>query len=259
MMNGAHQATGMWTGAVLTAAAENLNLIDMSPAGWFVCVLACGGWALFNDIDHDKSMFTKSGGLATRALAETLQALSRSVYRNTGGPKTGNGEHRGFIHSPFFAAILGNLIGLGCHLWPQVGAVALALVLSPAIRSLAWELHQGIAIRVPYLVRNRFGAACIAVAVTITLWSLGGGSGLFTWWFGVITTAGMVTHSLGDTPTPSGIPWGAPFTWRRFRIVPRAWAFSVGSERGKRIERRVAQICIVTSAGITAAGIAGIW
>jgi membrane-bound metal-dependent hydrolase YbcI (DUF457 family) len=248
-------------GAATTAVAAHYGWIHpptgwIGVAWWITYALAAGGFALLPDIDHDGSVAYASGGPITAVIGEGLQAVARGVYRATGGDtrRGRNGEHRGLIHSPFFAALVGFSLALGCQLTPWVGAVALAAILAPAIRSIANEMHHGNGIKIDYIARNWLGALCLAVAASATLWHFGG-DGIFGWWFGAIAFIGMVTHSLGDSATNGGIPWFAPFSWKKYRLP---WTFAVGSSTGKIIERWVARVCLLAGTGIVAVGIAGV-
>lgn len=260
-MNGAHQATGLAAGAAVTAIADILGVIEVHPVAYIGYMLVAGGFALFCDIDSDGSVFTRSGGYVTRGLAEVLQATSRVTYRATRKPcDRGTGEHRFLIHSWPFAILVGVAIGAGAETWPVFGSFTLpaidpyhqpitiplpgfgwcvmVMAVSPAIRSLAMDLHHNHGVNIrranprkwgkEIAAISRFGSKTMdrartrrwsfgySLAIGVLLWILWifAGSDLFGWWLGVIATTGMLTHNSGDSITRHGIPWKWPFAHR---------------------------------------------
>lgn len=245
--NGAHCATGVMAGAGATATATALGFVHLPPvvlsspvtwvaalAPWVVGALGGGGGALLPDWDHDDSAITKSGGPVTRVVAEGLQALSRFVFRCTAlRHDRGHGVHRFLLHTWQFAVLVGVLIAAGCWVAPWTGAAVLVVLMSPALRSLAWqipnELLQGkrkrailavVVLReLVWAMRHRFGALCVTIITVYVLVDATGGltpagpgvlfGGWAALWFGAIVTGGMITHDAGDSVTNSGGPWKA--------------------------------------------------
>ena len=244
MMNGAHAATGVLTGVGLAA------VMQAPPAALAASALVGAGAALLPDIDHDQATITRSSGPITRGVAEVLQALARAVYRTTRLPHdpeaTGKvGEHRGLIHAPVFALLLGTALALGTLASPWVAIAATYLLTSAAIRSLRWSLP------LPGPARRILAAGLtpplVAAAATYGLVQAGALHQVGPW-LGLIVAAGMIVHSLGDGMTNSGIPFLWPkrrrcdrcrdtaavcagARWDRQNVLPRALRWSAGARR----------------------------
>lgn len=270
MLNGGHCATGVLSGAGLVAVTDAAGLASVSPGAYLVYTAVTAGAALFPDIDHSESMVTKSGGDVTGSLSETLQGIARFTYWATSGPHdnhtSGAGEHRGLLHTWPFALLVGGGVWWGTTLSPWVGPVALVLLLAPAIRSLAWTVHENwgvlvaslpvsrwrrnklmrpLDLRVPRWLRLRsiLGAFLTAVAATAGL-TWGYGWQLYGPLFAVSITVGMLTHIGGDGATQQGAPMSWPFKrrcdrcrehggrpcqrWKRCFSLPRWARWSVG-------------------------------
>ena len=203
------------------------------------------------DIDHDQSTVTKSSGPITRAVAETLQAISRWTFRATRLPHdakpTGKtGEHRGLIHAPAFAILLGVALAVGTIASPWTAIITSYILTSAAIRSLRWSLPGGL--------RKRLGLHSpampppLAAAITYSLLQSGALAQVGPW-IGLIVTVGMVVHSLGDGATNSGISFWWPFKrscdqcrehdradcpgarWDRQNTLPKMLRWSAGARR----------------------------
>ena len=244
MMNGAHAASGVLTGVGIGA------LMQAPPAALAASALVGAGAALLDDIDHDQSTITKSSGPITRGVAEVLQALARAVYRATRLPHdpeaTGKvGEHRGLIHTPAFALLLGGVLALGTLASPWVAIAATYLLTSAAIRSLRWSLPlPGPARRI---LAAGMAPPLAAAAATYGLVQAGALQQIGPW-VGLIVAAGMIVHSFGDGATNSGIPFLWPLRrscdrcrdaravcagarWDRQNVLPPALRWSAGAPR----------------------------
>lgn len=213
MQHGGHAATGAATGTTTAAAWLLLAQPDLHPARSIAVVAVAGlyvaGWALGNDIDHDKSFVTKSGGPFTRVIAEVLQWLARHVYRWTrkdcDKPGSGkNGEHRGLLHTWPGALTIALALAIGSTYTPWVARIASVLILSAAIRSLAYSLNLHRNKRTRDLT-TRWGALTAAIILTAT-WD---GTALLPTGpaLGVLAFVGMLTHNAGDGATAYGVPW----------------------------------------------------
>lgn len=264
MENGAHAATGALFGAATSstiASATGAELV-LGIGTTVVGALLGAGAALLPDLDADGASAYRSGGPITWAVGESFQALARLAYRTTRlrHDPSGDGEHRGLVHTPIFAAALGLLVALGALVSDWVTAVVMVLVIAPGIGALS---RSG-----PKWVRKRFGthrdmpALLAAVAVTTLLWMLGSINQL-GWYAGAVITIGMVVHSAGDSATRSGIPWLWPLLracekcetndqreacpgsrWRRSHVLPERLRWRVGSPTGKTVERSIEVACL---------------
>lgn len=245
MMNGAHSATGLLAGVGIAAAAH------ATPAALALSALVGAGAALAPDIDHDQSTVTKSSGPITRGVAELLQALSRGTYRATRLPHdpeaTGKrGEHRGLIHAPAFALLVGALIAAGTVWSPWVAIVASYVLTSAAVRSLRWSLPGGLR------KRMALGAPLmpplVTLAITYALVQAGALDEVGPW-LGMIVALGMIVHSAGDGATNTGISFWWPFKrrcdqcrdhdradcpgarWDKQNTLPKMLRWSAGARR----------------------------
>lgn len=263
MMNGSHAATGALFGALTSSAIAGATGAGLGPAATTVGALLGAGAALLPDLDADGASAYRSGGPVTWAVGESFQALARLAYRKTRltHDPSGDGEHRGLVHTPIFAAVLGLLVGLGAMLSDWVTAVVMVLVIAPGIGALS---RSG-----PKWVRKRFGthrdvpALFAAVAVTALLWMVGSINQL-GWYAGAVITVGMIVHSAGDSATRSGIPWLWPLLracekcetkdqreqcpgsrWRRSHVLPERLRWRVGSPIGKTVERGIEVVCLI--------------
>lgn len=262
MMNGAHMSTGMLTGVALAVVVSPAP----PPTALALAALVGGGAALLPDIDHDQSTITRSAGPITRVLAEALQALARVVYRATvlphdPPPRDKRGEHRGLIHTPAFALLLGALIAGGTWASPWVGIGVTYALTSAAVRSLRWSLPQpvrsGLRLHWPIM------PPLLAAAITYGLVQAGAVEQAGPW-LGALVSLGMIMHSLGDGATNTGIPFlwwfrrrcdrckakdkaaaaqGKPTRascpgarWDRQNVLPEILRWSAGAKREKAIE-----------------------
>ncbi|GAB3670383.1 hypothetical protein GCM10027597_01570 [Saccharopolyspora tripterygii] len=233
---------------------------ELGVACTAVGALLGAGAALLPDLDADGATAYRSGGPVTWVLGESFQWMARVAYRSTRLPcdPPGDGEHRGLVHTPIFAGVLGLLVALGALITPWVTIATLVVVLTPGIGALS---RSG-----PAWVRRRLRthrdmqALGAAVFITAALMVTGAIEDL-GWWAGASITVGMVVHSAGDSATRSGIPWCWPFRrrcekcvppvvcsgsrWRRSHVLPEALRWRVGSKSGKRIERVIEVACLV--------------
>ncbi len=245
MMNGAHSATGLLAGFGIAVVA------DASPGSLALAGLVGAGAAIANDIDHDASTITKSSGPVTRGVAELLQALSRWTYRHTHLPHdpkpTGKrGEHRGLIHTPAFAIVVGTLLAAGTLASPWVAIVAAYVLTSAAIRSLRWSLPNGLRRRMA--LGSPGMPPILAAAATYGLVQAGAFAQVGPW-LGLIVTIGMIVHSMGDGATNTGISFWWPLKrrcdqcrendrddcpgarWDRQNVLPAVLRWSAGARR----------------------------
>ncbi|WP_170837342.1 metal-dependent hydrolase [Actinopolyspora xinjiangensis] len=255
-MNGAHAATGLLTGTTVASIAQP------TPPGIALGALAGAGAALLPDIDHDQSTITKSAGPLTRGAAELLQTLARWTYRRTRLPhdprasgKTG--EHRGLIHTPVFAMLVGAALAGATLASKWVGIVAVYVLTSAALRSLRWSLPGGV--RGALHLQRRAAPplyALLAIAALVYARAVAD-AGV---WLGAIVTLGMIVHSVGDGATNSGIPFVWPLKrscdrcrggsgcpgarWDRQHVLPRSLRFPAGAG----VEKFVEAGCLVVAA-----------
>ncbi|MCA1185725.1 metal-dependent hydrolase [Saccharopolyspora sp. 6T] len=260
MMNGGHACTGALAGAAMSGVVGAATGAQLGVAGTAVGALLGAGAALLPDLDADGATAYRSGGPVTAAVGETFQWLARVAYRTTRLPHDpdGDGEHRGLVHTPVFAVMLGLLVALGALLSPWVTAVVMVLVLAPGIGALS---RSG-----PKWVRRRLRthrdpvALLVAVGiVALLMWS--GALTNLGWFAGVSIAVGMLVHSVGDSATRSGIPWTWPIRrrcdtcsmtvrcpgsrWRRSHVLPKPMRWRVGSPSGKAIEGVIEVVCLV--------------
>ncbi|MGW1676014.1 metal-dependent hydrolase [Saccharopolyspora sp. NPDC002376] len=260
MMNGGHAATGALAGALTSSTIGTLTGAELGVAGTAVGALLGAGAALLPDLDADGATAYRSGGPVTAVVGETFQWLARVAYRSTRLPHDppGDGEHRGLVHTPLFAAALGLLVGIGGAITPLVTMAVLVLVLAPGIGALSRSGPQWIRRR---LHTHRDIPALLAAAIITAALTAAGAINDLGWWAGVSITVGMIVHSAGDSATRSGIPWCWPIRrrcvkcapsaecegsrWRRSHVLPKAMRWRVGSPTGKSIERIIEVVCLV--------------
>ncbi|MFR9727695.1 metal-dependent hydrolase [Saccharopolyspora sp. MS10] len=262
MEAGGHACTGALAGAAASSALGAFTGADLGIAGTAVGALLGAGAALLPDLDADGATAYRSGGRVTAVVGECFQWLARTAYGGTRLPHdpNGDGEHRGLVHTPLFAAALGLLVALGALLTPWVTGVAMVLVLAPGISALS---RSG-----PRWVRRNLRtdrdpvALVVAIGITCAL-ALAGAMAELGWFAGLSITMGMIVHSVGDSATRSGICWTYPIRrrcakcarkssarcsgarWRRGHVLPKSLRWSVGSRRGKRIERAIEVVCLL--------------
>ncbi|WP_084792102.1 metal-dependent hydrolase [Actinopolyspora mortivallis] len=253
MMNGAHAATGLLAGTVVATLAQP------TVPGVALGALSGAGAALLPDIDHDRSTITTSSGPVTRAAAELSQALARWTYRRTRLPhdpradgKTG--EHRGLIHTPVFAVVVGAALAGATLVTDWAGIVAVYLLTSAALRSLRWSFPHRV--RRMLQLPRRTAPPLYALGITGALVYVHAVAAVGAW-LGGIVTLGMIVHSLGDGATHSGIPFTWPLArscdrcrdgsrcpgvrWDRQHVLPAAMRFSAGAG----VEKGVQVCCLV--------------
>lgn len=272
MEAGGHACTGALAGALTSSAIGAATGAHLGASGTAVGALLGAGAALLPDLDADGATAYRSGGPVTWILGETFQLLARVAYRRTRLPHDppGDGEHRGLVHTPVFAAVLGLGVSLGSLITPWVTAVVMVLVLAPGIGALS---RSGPAwIRRKFHTHRDLPAMLAAVAVTTGLWFTGSVAGL-GWYAGASVAVGMIVHSAGDSATRSGIPWCWPIRrgcdkcssrsscegsrWRRSHILPEFMRWRVGSPSGKVIERCVEIACLAAVAWLLLPDLAG--
>lgn len=269
MMNGAHAATGALVGGAVAYPAVAAAPPSVAVAGMALAVQLGAGAALLPDIDHDQSTITRSAGWITRALAETLQLLARATYRATRGghdPSAASGEHRGLIHTPAFAVLVGALLAAGALLTPWVGIVTSYALSSAAIRSLRWHLPSTLLDKRG--LGSTFAPPIVAAGIVAALYQLGTLTAAGPW-IGLIVTAGMITHSLGDGATNSGIPFTWPLKrrcepcreqqrscpgarWSRQNVLPSPLRWSVGTRVGRAVETVLEVTCLAAVGALAA-------
>lgn len=263
MMNGGHASTGALAGALTSSTIGGLTGAELGAAGTAVGALLGAGAALLPDLDADGATAYRSGGPITGIVGEAFQALARMAYRSTRLPHDppGDGEHRGLVHTPIFAAGLGLLVALGALISPWVTAGVMVLVLAPGIGALSRSGPRWV--RRNLRTHRDFAALIAAALVTAALW-ISGAMGDLGWYAGASVAVGMVVHSAGDSATRSGIPWCWPFRrrcvkcsvrskcagsrWRRSHVLPEMLRWRVGSPAGKRIERVIEVVCLLAVA-----------
>lgn len=259
MMNGGHAATGALAGALTSSTIGALTGAELGVAATAIGALLGAGAALLPDLDADGATAYRSGGPVTAVVGETFQWFARTAYRATRLPHDppGDGEHRGLVHTPVFALIVGLLVGLGALITPWVTTIVLVVVLAPGIGALS---RSG-----PQWVRRRFrthrdGPALLAAGLIAIALRASGAMDELGWWVGMSITVGMIVHSIGDSATRSGIPWCWPLRrqcadcstpatcpgsrWRRSHVMPEPLRWRVGSKSGKNIERGIEVVCL---------------
>lgn len=261
MMNGSHAATGLLVGVAATGVEAALTGAPAGPIAFAVGGFVTAGAALLPDIDHDESTVTRSAGLVTRTLAEVLQWVARRAFAATRTPHDpdGDGEHRGLIHTPAFAVLLGVLVAVGSAVSEWIGLAVVWLMLTAALRSLRWSLPNSL--RTALRLHWRTGPASYALGAIAALVSLGAQDALGPR-LGVLVALGMVVHSIGDGLTNSGIPFAWPFRlrcdrgcsrpgcrgqrWRRLGVLPARLRFCTGSP----IERGIELTSLLAAGGL---------
>lgn len=245
MNNQAHGATGLLTGVLTTAAVMPIAGLELTPITLVTGGLIGTGAALLPDIDHDHSTITRSGGWLTRGIAECLQVISRVTYRatRTAKDRPSNGEHRFLLHTPCLHLLVGLFLFLGGWLvtsldnthgmtvWRYFIAFLLWTCLVAAIRSLSSAMPKRL--RRKFLLTHSGIAALYAAAVTYLLvWQFDADQQLSPL-IAATNTTGMITHSLGDAATNTGVPLAWPLRldgqrWKRYGF-PKTLRFSTGS------------------------------
>ena len=229
MMGFSHATTGVLVGVAVAAPLAAAAGTPPTPMGLLAWALLGAGSALVPDLDHPSSTATRSQGLVTGLLSRGMRALSLAVYRRTRTPADrSDGEHRHLGHTPVFAAAVGAVIGLLCHLswWATlVTAWFLAFLGLRALRKVAW---RGLRTALGSWPGAALGALCVA-ALFLTAWD----NHPPGWIVGAVVALGMIVHSLGDALTSSGVPLAWPFTvnGRRWAMlgVPRWMRFRTGT------------------------------
>ncbi|GAA2802149.1 metal-dependent hydrolase [Saccharopolyspora taberi] len=265
MEAGGHACTGALAGALTSSAIGGLTGADLGAAGTAVGALLGAGAALLPDLDADGATAYRSGGPITGIVGEVFQVLARIAYRRTRMPHdpAGDGEHRGLVHTPVFALVLGLLVGIGAQITQWVTAVVMVLVLAPGISALSRSGPRW----VRRVLKTHRDLPAIAFALLITAGlSMSGAMADLGWYAGASLSVGMIVHSAGDSATRSGIPWCWPLRrpcakcavtdagrcrgarWRRSHILPEPMRWRVGSKSGKRIERVIEVVCLLVVA-----------
>jgi len=261
MRAGGHACTGALAGALSSHAVASATGAGLGPAATAVGALLGAGAALLPDLDADGATAYRSGGRITAALGELFQFLARTAFARTRLPHDprGDGEHRGLVHTPVFALVVGLLVGLGALATPWVTTVVLVVVLAPGISALSRSGPRWVRTR---LHLDREGEALLTAIGVVLVLEVTGAVHALGWYAGVSIAVGMIVHSAGDSATHSGIPWTWPLRrrcrrcsgrssrcpgtrWRRGHLLPEALRWRVGSVRGKRIEQAIEVICLL--------------
>lgn len=274
MQAGGHACTGALAGALSSSAVAVATGVELGAAGTAMGALLGAGAALLPDLDSDSATAYRSGGPITAVLGEFFQLLARTAYARTRLPHDprSDGEHRGLVHTPVFAVLIGLLVALGALLTPWVTTVVLALVLAPGISALSKAGPRWVRDR---LHTDREGEALLtAIGVTLLLVVFGAMDDL-GWYAGVSIAVGMIVHSAGDSATHSGIPWTWPVRrscrrcasrsarcsgsrWRRSHLLPETLRWRVGSAEGKRIEQIIEVLCLLVVTALLVPDVAGL-
>ena len=163
MMGFSHATTGVLVGVAVAAPLAAAAGTPPTPMGLLAWALLGAGSALVPDLDHPSSTATRSQGFVTGLLSRGMRALSLAVYRRTRTPADrSDGEHRHLGHTPVFAAAVGAVIGLLCHLswWgPSSPHGSLAFLGLRALRKVAW---RGLRTALGSWPGAALGALCVA-------------------------------------------------------------------------------------------------
>lgn len=225
MMGTSHAATGLLTGGVTGLLATS------DPAHGLVCGAVGAGAALLPDLDTPGSAVGRSLGRVTQRTAEGVEALSRAVYRRTSTPteqrRPQDGGHRFLTHTlPGCAAFAGLAALLSLVPW---GAALVVLAMS----ALGLATVLGSWTFVGTVRRRKRVAVVIAFLPAAATLLFAGGSGPVFWLVGLVVFVGALTHVLGDSLTPSGVPLAWPFAVRgkRWWMFHAPLTFHTGRSR----------------------------
>lgn len=232
------------SGIALGAAVAPLVGAD-HPAEVALYALATGGFAIFPDLDHPKSLASTSLGPVTGLVSRAMRGLSAAVYKTTASehdkPDT-TGTHRHLTHTVTFAVLLGVLAGLGALATPWVvagvlaigvsfthlavgrGTGKLAAFLPRGLRSAVrgWPLLLGLGAATWWLLEHQANPAVLHAELAALSWHVG-----------LVVALGMIAHDLGDALTHSGCPFLFPLRfhgerWYELR-PPQGLTFRTGA------------------------------
>ncbi|MBA8827860.1 hypothetical protein FHX42_005267 [Saccharopolyspora lacisalsi] len=243
MLGRSHITTGCATGGVVLAGTTGLGywlvpgFTGLGAGPWISGLILAAGASLLPDLDTTESTAYHAVGPATARLGNGCQRLSRRVYVATAGPADSPRPrvHRGLLHTPTFAGLVGVLCALAVLVTPWTVAPLLflcgVLTLKGLHRSLPSEW-----IRAMYPLRSLREVFQWFYAAGVTAALLGFGSidradGIY---LGLCLAVGMVTHDLGDACTNSAVPmtWPKQRDGKRWTCsgLPPALRFSTGED-----------------------------
>lgn len=184
------------SGAVawLAAAQPIAHLLgtSLTPQEMAAGTIACAGAALIPDLDHPSATIAYTFGPISYGAAKLTSLLS--------------GGHRNGTHSLLFAGGFGflcYLVGMSTEwfssAWP--GMIMMFCLAAFAFR--------GMNLVLPRTSRAMKGSVVIAQAAAVT-WLMSQFMPETWWWLGLAGALGCITHLVGDTLTPEGVPWFYP-------------------------------------------------
>lgn len=182
MLGRSHALSGALTVLVVAPLAHLAAVPTLE-----VAVLAAGA-SLLPDLDHRDSTVAHAGGLVTRVGAAGIQAVA---------------GHRGALHSPLVAAVVGGAVVLTATASPDAAAGLAGLVVGLGVLGLAHGPH-------------RRSWALLGALTATAVWLLG--VALPVWLMAVAVSGGMAVHILGDGLTRGGVPLLWPISRRRFSL-----------------------------------------
>ncbi len=265
MLNGGHATSGAFCGALTSSTLATITGAELGMAATAVGALYGAGAALLPDYDADGSTAYRSIGRITNLLGELLQALARFTYRRTRLPHdpSGDGEHRGLLHTFAFAVVSGLSVGLVSLVSSWAFAATMVLVLAPGIGSLS---RSGPALTRRWVARrlrtHRDVNALATALLIVAAFELSGALAGLGWYAAAATAVGMLVHSGGDSATNTGVPFWWPMVtkcrrcadrervcrgarWRRRHLIPECLRWSVGTSRGAIVERGLEVVFLV--------------
>lgn len=190
MRGTSHIASGSITWPAIYPLIAEYTSLDFTATGLIAGAVVSAAGALVPDIDHPNGTVAHTFGPLSRGTARVVSAIS--------------GGHRQATHSLFFVA----LVGVGAYFAPIEVVYALAGILSGFLVRGLGMFPAGFAQRYKVMF-----AALVSVAVFSALLATAPALP----WFTAALTVGVLTHLLGDTLTPGGVPylWPHPL---RFRV-----------------------------------------
>lgn len=239
MMGATHAATGIPVGVLLVGLSGGTP-VEMAAGG-----ILCAGAALASDLDHGNSCATLAHGPFTGIPSKVIVRISKLSYRSTRTawershlPQHDPGGHRYLTHTGIFAMAAGVATYAGSSLHP-IRLVISFLLISFAIRGMTQALPGSNKIDkwpVRTLVSG-LGAWLLPVAPII---------------FGLLMTAGILTHIAADSLTRAGVPflWPVKIRGQRWCRLRAPFTITTGKSRAEPI---------ISWLSLTAGAVAGLY
>lgn len=205
MMGRTHALSGLVVGLAVAPALGLSGLAQTVPF-----VLTTTGFTLLPDLDHPRSLLSRSLGPISQAASHLIRGVSAGLYRITKTAQDTHGAHghRALTHTSVFALLSGAAAGLvgQAHPW-AVALIAAAGAFAGSLALGGWILAVFAGAALTWFAGVEFSTAAAEVALAAVTWKIG---------FAV--AAGVLTHAAGDALTEGGCPllWPA-------RIRGRSW------------------------------------